>query len=237
MSTRRHLDWDGLVNARDLGGLPTRGGGRTRRGAVVRSEAPDALTDAGWDALREHGVRRVVDLRNDDELERLATPPGEIERVQIPLDGLEHRDFWQQWAGQWPPSYYAAFLERFPERTAQVVRAVAEAPPGGVLVHCAIGRDRTGLITLVLLAAAGVEAEAIADDYAHSNERLGPLLTSRGTPDEVADMDAFFAGQGTTPRKVVLETLRTLDVEAHLRAGGLSDDEVRALRERLVEPA
>lgn len=235
VSTERHLDWDGLINARDLGGLPTRDGGRTRRGAVVRSEAPDALSAAGWDALRDHGVRLVVDLRNDDELGAVAHPPEGVERVQIPLDGLEHRDFWQEWAGQWPPSYYAAFLDRFPERTAEVVRAVAEAPPGGVLVHCAIGRDRTGLVTLLLLAAAGVDDEAIAEDYAHSNQRLGPLLASRGTPDEVATMDAHFAAQGTTPRDVVLETLRTLDVEGHLRAGGLTDSDVRALRERLVE--
>jgi protein tyrosine/serine phosphatase len=65
---QRHLDWEGCFNVRDLGGLPAKGGRRTRWGAVVRADALDGLTQAGWRALTEHGVRTVIDLRNDDEL-------------------------------------------------------------------------------------------------------------------------------------------------------------------------
>jgi hypothetical protein len=55
-----HLDWDGCFNVRDLGGLPTVDGRVTRTGAVVRADALDGLSAAGWTALLDHGVRTVV---------------------------------------------------------------------------------------------------------------------------------------------------------------------------------
>src|SRR6185436_14450338 len=67
LSAPRDLDWDGCVNARDLGGLPTVDGGITRRGVLVRSEAVERLSADGWRALRDHGVRTIIDLREDDE--------------------------------------------------------------------------------------------------------------------------------------------------------------------------
>jgi protein-tyrosine phosphatase len=83
----RHLDWDGCFNVRDLGGLPTTDGRMTRWGAMVRADALDGLSDAGWRALTEHGVRTVIDLRNDDELgEDAAQRPASLTTVHIPLD-------------------------------------------------------------------------------------------------------------------------------------------------------
>ena len=64
---RRSLAWDGCFNVRDLGGLETASGGRTRRGVVVRADNVRRLTAAGWQAALDHGVRRVVDLRFEDE--------------------------------------------------------------------------------------------------------------------------------------------------------------------------
>ena len=63
----RYLTWDGCFNARDLGGLPTTDGGTTRWSAVVRSDHLDHLTAAGWAALEAHGIRTIIDLRNDEE--------------------------------------------------------------------------------------------------------------------------------------------------------------------------
>ena len=68
MTVDRHLDWDGCFNVRDLGGLRTADGRRTRRGAAVRVDGLNRLTATGWAALWAHGVRTVIDLRNDDEL-------------------------------------------------------------------------------------------------------------------------------------------------------------------------
>ncbi|MEX0673173.1 MAG: tyrosine-protein phosphatase, partial [Gaiellaceae bacterium] len=64
----RELVWDGCVNVRDLGGLPTGDGRTTLFERVVRADSVRQLTEAGWQALAEYGVRRIVDLRWHDEL-------------------------------------------------------------------------------------------------------------------------------------------------------------------------
>src|SRR5206468_8651090 len=69
---------------------------------------------------------------------------------------------------------YLIFLERFNENVAAAIRAVANAPEGGVVIHCAGGKDRTGLLTAFLLHLAGVGTDEIAADYALSEERLRP---------------------------------------------------------------
>ena len=77
------------------------------------------------------------------------------------------------------PHYYGAALERWPERAAAAVAAVARAEPGGVVVHCGLGRDRTGLVTMLLLALVGVAPQDIADDCELSTSRLPPLDADR----------------------------------------------------------
>jgi hypothetical protein len=234
----RHLDWEGCFNVRDLGGLPTAGGRETRWGAIVRADALDGLTAAGWEALVAYGVRTVVDLRNDDERGPDAAPrPAEVRTVHLPLDAVEDREFWSVWDSGpqfGTPLYYGPHLERFPERSAAVIAAVADAAPGGVVVHCGGGRDRAGQISLLLLALAGVTPAAIAADHALSAGRLTARYAARGEPDQGPLLAAFLAGEGTSAEEVVLDLLASVDVEARLRAGGLTGAHLVALRTRLV---
>jgi protein-tyrosine phosphatase len=205
---------------RDLGGLPTADGRETARGAVVRGDAPDRLSPAGWEALVEHGIRTIVDLRNEDEL---GDEPAELDYVHVPLDGIDDTEFWAEW-GSGPqfgtPLYYLPHLKRFPDRNARAIAAVAGAEPGGVLIHCVGGRDRTGQISMLLLALAGVSPEEIAADYCLSDRDEG---------------DAFLAERGTSASEVIVATLAELDVEAYLRSSGMGDADLAALRERLVD--
>ena len=76
MPRSRNLAWDGLLNARDLGGHPTGDGGETRWGQVVRADSVRQLSDEGWQAVVDYGIRTVVDLRSDEEL--AADPPAEL---------------------------------------------------------------------------------------------------------------------------------------------------------------
>ncbi|MBS1845353.1 MAG: tyrosine-protein phosphatase [Actinobacteria bacterium] len=235
----RALDWAGTYNARDLGGLPTVGGGETARAAIVRSDSLQNLEARGWEEAWDYGIRTVIDLRNESEIgPDIAPRPASIETVNIPLDVTEARDFWEAW-GNGPqfatPLYYGPHLERFPERSAEVIRAVATAPPGGVVFHCQGGRDRAGQISLLVLALAGVEPEAIAADYALSDERLRPLYLSRGEEDEAPKIAAYLREQGRTATDLIVELLRELDVEATLRSAGLESEDLVALRRRLTD--
>jgi protein-tyrosine phosphatase len=245
MPIGRHLDWDGCLNVRDLGGLPAAGGRVTRWGAVVRSDSPAGLTSDGWVALRAHGIRTIVDLRDDDEraADPVAPPAGQagLDIVHVPLDDVGDTVFWRRiWDDglDGSPLYYRPFLEQKPERCAAAVAAVAGARPGGVLVHCTIGRDRAGLVTLLLLALAGVAPADIADDWELSNPRLEPLRAGSSGAHRVAPGPAEpLARRNLTAREVVVATLEAVDVEAALRTGGLSDRRLRAVRDRLLEPA
>jgi protein-tyrosine phosphatase len=218
----RRLDWEGCANARDLGGLPTVDGRETLFGAVVRGDCPDRLTHAGWEALHAYGIRTVVDLRNDDER---SAAPARVDSVHVPLDGMEDADFWREW-GSGPqfgtPLYYGPHLERFPERNARAVAAVANAQPGGVLIHCVGGRDRTGQLTILLLALCGVVPEAIAADYGLSGHAEG---------------DEFLAGRGESASSVILAMLEELEAETYLLGAGVTDAEIAAVRVRLVGSA
>jgi protein tyrosine/serine phosphatase len=236
MRSARDLHWEGTFNTRDLGGLPRTAGGVTRRGSVIRSDAPDRLTDAGWAAAREYGVRTLIDLREPDEDGPVDAPPAGVSRTLLPLDGLSDTEFWTTWGGGFnaTPLYYRAFFDHFPERIAEVVGCIADAPHGGVLFHCSGGRDRTGLITLVLLSLAGVDHEAIVADYLASVPRLEPLWQLKNLGDQTAMVDAFMRSHGTTLGESIHQALDSLDAVDVLRSGGLSTAQLRAVEARLL---
>lgn len=237
----RDLDWKGTYNARDLGGLATVDGGLTRRGAIVRSDSLQNLEARGWEEVEAYGIETVIDLRDESEIGADVAPrPGSIETVNIPLDVGEDRGFWDVW-GNGPqfatPLYYGPHLERFPERSAEVVRAIATARPGGVVFHCQGGRDRAGQVSMLVLALAGVEPAAIAADYALSDERLRPLYLSRGQEDEAPKIAAFLRDQGTTASDLIVKLLAELDVVDVLGNAGVEAGDIAALRRRLVPDA
>jgi hypothetical protein len=230
MVSKRALNWPGCVNARDLGGLPTTAGGTITTGALVRSDTPERLTAEGWRALRDHGVRTVIDLRNDDERAGDAAPrPGDITTLVLAHDGIEEdRAFWE---AMWPdprfgsPHYFPPHLDRFPHRSARVLKAIAHARPGGVLVHCQGGRDRTGLICALALSVAGAEPRAIGEDYA---------LSFEGAARQPTDAKILAALDGATPGAALTGVLAALDVPGTLARGGFTEDDAAALRARLT---
>src|SRR6187551_3871899 len=173
----RTLAWDGCLNVRDLGGHPTEDGSFTRFGAVVRADSIRQLSDDGWEALADYGVGRIVDLRFHEEL--AADPPREVavEVVHIPVFPHPETGAWEEIdkLSRAAPDHatatrdvYLTLLLLLPERFAEAVAAVADAPEGAVVIHCTAGKDRTGLLTALLLRLAGVSIADIGDDYALS---------------------------------------------------------------------
>lgn len=243
----RHLAWDGCLNVRDLGGHPTEDGGETRFGAVVRADSIRQLSEEGWAQLTGYGVSRIVDLRMDAE--RAEDDPSEetpVEVLHLPFFHEDDEVFREVDAASLSaPDYatatrdvYLIFLEQFRENVAAAVKAVARAPEGAVVVHCAGGKDRTGLVTALLLKLAGVSDEDIAEDYALSEERLKPRhdrwLAEAETEAERERLRRILV----TPAESMLGVLHELErrygsVEGYLRAGGLTDEDIEHIRRRL----
>jgi protein tyrosine/serine phosphatase len=230
----RDLAWDGCLNVRELGGLPTRDGGETRLGAVVRADSVRQLSDDGWQALLEHGIRTVIDLRvvhvpfMEAEEAELRELQDELEAAVEAAPDIETstRDV------------YLIFLERFRSNAAAGVRAVADAPAGGVVIHCVGGKDRTGLLSAFLLHLAGVEDDDIAADYALSEERLRPRHEAWFAAAETEEELARLRRIARTPAESMVGVLEEVGaryggVAEYLRSAGVTDEELRLVRARL----
>jgi protein-tyrosine phosphatase len=167
----RILGWDGCVNVRDLGGLPLTGGGETAYRVVVRADSLPGLTEAGRRALVEYGVTLVVNLRPQREDEE--EDPVDALPVPVVREPMDPRGLNAAW--EWP-SMREAYLELADHYRRELARALsalgAADPPGAI--HCAGGRDRTGIACGMALWLAGVEPDAIAADHALSDESWAP---------------------------------------------------------------
>ena len=171
----RTLDWDGSRNTRDLGGLPTRLSrtGRTTLGRVARGPRREMLTSAGWDAAVRWGLHSIVDIRTSEEVGPRGADPGvePPETIAIMLaptedhDNVEFREVCFPTPD--PPEYWQHNVRILPALVRNTLETIAASEPG-VLVHCAAGRDRTGMISALLLANAGVSVDDVFGDYAES---------------------------------------------------------------------
>lgn len=248
----RVLAWEGCVNVRDLGGLPLRGGGRTRSGSVVRADNVRHLTERGWEQLLDHGVRTVLDLRFDEE--RADDPPlpdataGLVDVVGISLfgaaDPIEAERIERLLRDARDPAeatglLYADTLERCRDTVASSVEAVARAADGAVVVHCFVGKDRTGIVSALLLDLAGVESEAIVDDYALTDGRVGSLVDAwidEATDEPERAHRERISGAPQEAMRSMLQLLRTRhgDARGYLTAAGLDDATLARVGRRLV---
>ena len=225
---KRVLVWEGCTNVRDLGGLSTCDGRMTRWRAIVRSDSPAKLTAAGWSALYAYGIRTIVTLRTygmvEEEL-NFTSPYSDLVTVQVAIEDITDTEFVQQWVTNnlWgTPLYYQDALRRWPKRHAAVISAIAQARPGGVLFHCIRGHDRTGIIALLMLALAGVSPDDIIADYELS-------------PDPYRD--ELLAQQHSSVRDAILSAIAGLNIDSYLSMGGVSKDDLAAVRKRLLGEA
>jgi protein-tyrosine phosphatase len=228
----RELSWDGSVNARDLGGL-----GEVRPGAMVRMEAPAHLSAAGWAAAWAYGVRTVVDLRDADERVHDRAPrPAGITTVHVPLDpvGTPFYEHWKKIDNLASPLYFPAMLAEHPEPVVTAVRAIANAAPGCVVFHCAGGKDRTGLLALVLLTLARATPEQIISDYLLTYDRMKQRYAELGAGDQLAAVRRILASRDTTIDASLTSTIASLTMPDFLLENGLSDTELAALRARFT---
>ncbi len=230
----RHLRVPGTRNLRDVGGYPAGAGRQVRWRTLFRTDALDQLPERSIDRLLDLGVRQVIDLRWPHELAVApsvfaAHPTVAYRSIPLldddptPMVGL---------AGT-----YRYILDHRGAQLAEVVRAVLR--PGGtpVVIGCSAGKDRTGVVIALLLAAVGVAPEVIAEDY-----HLSAALFARPVDDEhLVDWRAAPITVECPPEHI-LGALDHLDrrhggPDGLLRTLGLSDDELSALADRLTERA
>jgi protein tyrosine/serine phosphatase len=178
---------DGAVNVRDLGALPTVDGRRTRAGVLLRSDNLQALSERDVSDLLERGVGTVLDLRTGAEVEILGPGPLRATPVMhLHLDLIPHgfdgetpleRTLPDEDAPEHAVDHqYFDYVRDAPQEVATAMRAIADPHSGAVLVHCAAGKDRTGVIVALALSLVGVTREEVIADYARTDERIEAIV-------------------------------------------------------------
>lgn len=178
MTVSKPLPLRGARNVRDLGGYAFEGG-VTAKGVFLRADGLHALTETDIRALYEYGVRRVVDVRSTFEVEHQADPFQEQSAIQYfhvsLLDQMNSSGF----QGDTPQSLYELYRSLLDEAApdlGQVMTLLAQQREGAALFHCSAGKDRTGVIAMLLLELAGVPDEAIIADYSISEIYMKELF-------------------------------------------------------------
>jgi protein tyrosine/serine phosphatase len=255
----RWIELENAVNVRDVGGLPAAHGARTRSGQLVRSDNLQDLSPGDVTRLvDEVGVTTVVDLRSAGEVAsegpgpltavtsvrhlHLSLLPEAGEMTDVAKDALAvnreraiARDP-EDVAG----AFYTGYLEDRPDSVVGALRAIATAP-GAALVHCAAGKDRTGVVVAMALSAVGVPRAEVVADYVATGERIELILDRlRASPTYAADIDNVPAHEHD-PRPEIMERFLTrLDEEyggplGWLAGHGFGEADVERLRTKLVE--
>ncbi|MGH3211891.1 MAG: tyrosine-protein phosphatase [Trebonia sp.] len=252
------IELEGAVNVRDLGGLPTTDGGATVPGRLLRSENLQELTPGDVATLvDEIGLTTVVDLRSTNEVTIEGPAPLDA------LAGVRHAhhpvltefldvsdtvkaalltEAAQADRERYPDDpmcgHYLGYLENRPEEVVGALRSIATAP-GAAIVHCAAGKDRTGVVVALALTVAGVEPDAVVADYAASDERIEAIIERLARSKMYAGGVNGVPVRAHSPRaetmKAFLDQLgsRYGGVEAWLAANGFTADEVGQLRDKL----
>lgn len=253
----------GAVNVRDVGGLPTTDGRATAPRRLLRGDNLQSLTEEDIRRLvDEFGVRLVLDLRTGVEVRLEGAAPLQeepvVEHLHLSLfpEIGRNTDLAADDVLPWTTDtarrdhnraradvvagYYLGYLHDRPENVVAALRAIAEQDDGAALVHCAAGKDRTGVVIALALSVAGVQRQAIIDDYVATGTVL-PEIVARleASPTYAEDI----AGRTLDSHRPVAATmarfLDALDETCGAPAGwldshGFGGAERATLRRRLV---
>ena len=247
----RWIELDGAVNVRDLGGLPTDDGGTTKSGVLLRSDNLQGLSDKDVRRLLDdYGLGTVLDLRTPAEVEMEGPGPLVGEQVRhvnldliptwvpqgdnrdriVPHEQREENDL---------SHFYLTYLDHATASVLRAMRLIANPDSGPVVVHCAAGKDRTGVIVALALTVAGVTRDEVVADYALTGERIEAIR------DRLAASPTYAEDMKSRPlddmRPHALSMRHFLDrmderggVATWLAEQGFGPDEQAALRERLT---
>ena len=242
---QRLIDLEGCLNFRDLGGYPTADGRALRWRQVFRSDALHLVTPADVARLRDEiGLRDVIDLRSSAEVRSEGQGPlarGDVRFHHVPLfDGEVREEDRARVAQITLADRYVFMAELAGERIARVIGLLAETEAPAVF-HCAAGKDRTGVISALLLGLLGVSDDVIVADYVATRENLDAIVDRLNALEGYRTMLATLPPDTmhANPETIVefLERLRARfgSVEDYALTAGVGAPAIARLRARLIE--
>ena len=222
MANIRRLELEGVYNIRELGGYYINADTVTKWGVFLRSANLATVTANDRDMLYNYGVRTVVDLTSIGESASLIGADKRFNLMQIPLV-----DF-----NKFSGSFYLAIIEIFPQYVKEVFNVFAEHINNGVILfHCQSGKDRTGIIAMLLLLIAGASELDVLADYIISPTYLRPVARKRKEP---------FESIGIWPDELelIMGVLKADygGAENYLKEIGVSNENIEKIKMNFTQP-
>jgi protein-tyrosine phosphatase len=241
----RLIALEGAVNFRDLGGYEAAGDLRTRWRVLFRADGLGDLTEADLGVMRSLGIRTVIDLRSGEELERgrydVDAHPVTFHHFPV-IEKLPDAEEFDRRPGLLG-SQYEEMLRDAGTAFLGVLEALAAPGALPAVFHCTAGKDRTGVLSAIVLSLLGVDEETVVADYALSGAAMTRLrakliLKYPEGRETIENIDGVFSAE-PAQMEALLDRLRADygSVDAYLRRLGADDDLITALRGSLLEPA
>ncbi|KKE80178.1 tyrosine-protein phosphatase [Oceanobacillus caeni] len=179
------LNWvrlpiQGLENCRELGGYSTSEGQQTKWHSLLRSSHVGKLNDEDISFLKAYGVKTIIDLRREEELElepNSLSVRGDFDYHHSPFITKSIYDITKYNNVDSDYSMGDFYIELLEQKAAvkEIFQIISEAKDGCILFHCRVGKDRTGVLAMLLLGLAGVEKKDIVANYEVSYSELESL--------------------------------------------------------------
>lgn len=238
----RRIIADTLINMRDLGGYPTLKGNATNFGVCVRSEVLASLSAKDKKAVKEYGIKTVIDLRSLREADKLKSDylnDRKIKYYNVPLFDafLTALNMYDEKKGDIKISeLYIEVLNVNKTQISKIIKLIANSE-GTVCFHCTAGRDRTGIIAALLLKLVGVPNEDIAADYQISSHYLQPKYSKIFSNPKHKNVPMEFLE--CKPQNIT-EMLEYIDkefkgVENYLLSAGVSKTDVKDIKSKFLD--
>ena len=245
---RRLVRLDAVHNFRDMGGYPTADGRTTRWRTLFRADGLYRLTGADLDVVRTLGLRTVVDLRTPRELDERGTFP----RDEHPVDFHHVSVITRTWdadeadrfsdAADFLEYAYLTMLDDVPERFGEAFERLAAPGALPAVFHCAAGKDRTGLLAMMILGSIGVLDDYIVADYAMTEAGMERMRewARREYPDMYENMNnspsVFSAAVPEAMRRMLAHVReRHGSVRSLVLALGVTPESIERLADALLE--
>lgn len=230
------LPLEGTANTRDLGGYSTKDGHSTPWHAFLRSDDVCDLTDADIAFLKDYGLKTVIDLRSAPELQMRPNPFSEDPNIlyhNVSLFENASPTVLKSAPKDFLKSMYIEMLEDHKEQVFAIFDSIEKAPQGTILFHCAAGKDRTGIIAMLLMGLVKVPNRDIVSNYevSFTNLKRNAYFKAHEDPSSPLLQSA---------NAYMEDTIRYINaqygsIEAYLLSTGLTPTQLDRVKARFTE--
>lgn len=233
MSVLRRHCFENILNCRDIGGYPTQNSS-TKFGRFLRCGIVNTPEDWEIEKLNMLGVRTTIDLRGSFEAEETPLFLDRLESADVySLPLFEFNVATNEGMDLDLAETYAVIIDSYKDNIAKILNVIANAQEGIILYNCFFGKDRTGILTMLLLSIAGVSKEDIIADYQQTYTYVKPYIQTHGNLLWDVSSEKHYSLPETMEAVISKIESRYGSIINYIRSTGVSDESIAKIEKRL----